>query len=68
MNSKIKDFRIDNDLTQEDIARILNCSLIAYSYYENGYREIPLELLNKLADYYNVSLDTLVGRKYPKKK
>ena len=64
MNSKIKDFRIDNDLTQEDIARILNCSLIAYSYYENGYREIPLELLIKLADYYNVSLDTLVGRKF----
>ena len=68
MNSKIKDFRIDNDLTQEDIARILNCSLIAYSYYENGYREIPLELLIKLADYYNVSLDTLVGRKFTKNK
>ena len=68
MNSKINDFRIDNDLTQEDIARILNCSLIAYSYYENGYREIPLELLIKLADYYNVSLDTLVGRKFTKNK
>lgn len=68
MNSKIKDFRIDNDLTQADIARILNCSLIAYSYYENGYREIPLELLIKLADCYNVSLDTLVGRKFTKNK
>ena len=68
MNSKINDFRIDNDLTQEDIARILNCSLIAYSYYENGYRKIPLELLIKLADYYNVSLDTLVGRKFTKNK
>ena len=68
MNSKIKDFRIDNDLTQEDIARILNCSQRAYSHYENGDREMPLELLIKLADYYNVSLDTLVGRKFPKNK
>lgn len=68
IKSKIKDFRIDNDLTQEDIARILNCSLIAYSHYENGEREMPLELLIKLADYYNVSLDTLVGRKFKKNK
>lgn len=59
---KIKDLRVDNDLTQAQIAEILMCDQSLYSKYERGEREIPLKLLVKLADFYNVSLDYLVGR------
>ena len=54
--------REDNDLTQQQIANILLCDQSLYSKYERGKREIPLHLLIKLADYYNTSLDYLVGR------
>lgn len=62
MKLKIKDLREDNDLSQKEIAKILNISQVAYSYYEIGKRNIPLDLLIKLADYYNVTLDYIVGR------
>lgn len=65
--NRIKNLRIDNDLTQQQIASVLNCSQRAYSHYESGEREIPLVTLIALADYYNVSLDYLVGRQFPKK-
>lgn len=64
---KIRALREDNDLTQEKISQILSCSQRAYSHYENGTRQIPIEALIKLADYYNVSLDYLVGRSKNKK-
>ena len=54
--------REDNDLTQQKIADVLLCDQSLYSKYERGEREIPLALLIKLADYYNTSLDYLVGR------
>ena len=54
--------REDKDLTQQQIANILLCDQSLYSKYERGEREIPLHLLIKLADYYNTSLDYLVGR------
>ncbi len=54
--------REDNDLTQQQIANILLCDQSLYSKYERGEREISLHLLIKLADYYNTSLDYLVGR------
>ena len=54
--------REDNDLTQKQIAEYLMCDQSLYSKYERGEREIPLNLIIKLADYYNVSLDYLVGR------
>ena len=63
MDLKLKELREDNDLTQKEIAKMLNISQRAYSHYEIGSREIPLELLIKLADYYNVSLDYIVNRK-----
>ena len=63
MKLRIKDLREDHDLSQKDIAKLLNISQVAYSYYEIGKRSIPLELLIKLADFYNVSLDYIVGRK-----
>lgn len=62
MELRIRDLREDNDLTQQHIAKILLCDQSLYSKYERGEREIPLSLLIKLADYYNTSLDYLVGR------
>ncbi|MCX4357642.1 MAG: helix-turn-helix transcriptional regulator [Oscillospiraceae bacterium] len=59
---KIKDLREDNDLTQAQIADILMCDQSLYSKYERGERDIPLRLLIILSEYYNVSLDYLVGR------
>ncbi len=62
MKLKIKDLREDNDLTQTQVAKILMCDQSLYSKYERGEREIPLRLLIDLSEYYNVSLDYLVGR------
>lgn len=73
MNTRIKNLREDNDFTQQQISNILNISQVAYSYYELGRRNIPLELLAVLADFYNTSIDYLVYRTdestpYPKPK
>lgn len=62
MRLRIRDMREDNDLTQKQIADYLLCDQSLYSKYERGEREIPLTLLIKLADYYKVNLDYLVGR------
>lgn len=62
METRIKSLREDNDLTQKQISKILNVSQVAYSYYELNKRSIPLELLCKLADFYNTSIDYLVYR------
>lgn len=59
---RIKDLREDNDLTQEVISKYLNISQRTYSYYETGGRDIPVEILVKLADYYNTTIDYLVNR------
>ena len=67
MITRIKDLREDNDLTQNDISKILNISQVAYSYYELGKRSIPIEILLKLADYYNTSVDYLIYRTDEKK-
>lgn len=61
---RLRDLREDRDLTQKEIADLLGCSQVAYSRYETDERHIPLEMLIILADYYDVSLDYLVGRKY----
>ena len=60
---RIRDLREDHDKTQKDIADLLNMQLTVYRRYETGEREIPLWAAIKLADYYKVSLDYLVGRK-----
>ena len=54
--------REDRDLTQEKIAEYLMCDQSLYSKYERGEREIPLHLIVKLADFYDVNIDYLVGR------
>ena len=58
---RIEDLRIDHDLTQQDIANILNCQREVYRRYEKGTRELPLSYAIILARYYDVSLDYLVG-------
>lgn len=70
MRLRIKELREDNDIPQKEIARLLNCSQVCYSRYEIGQREIPLKSLCILAEFYNTSLDFLVGltnnpEKYP---
>ncbi len=62
MKTRIKDLREDSDLTQKEISKLLNISQVAYSYYELDKREIPLNLLCKLADFYQTSVDYLLYR------
>ncbi len=59
---RIRDLREDHDLKQQTIADYLLCDQSLYSKYERGERPLPLELAIKLADYYHVTLDYLVGR------
>ena len=73
MKTRIKNLREDNDLTQKELSKFLNISQVAYSYYELDRRNIPLDILVQLADYYNTSVDYLLFRTdetepYPKKK
>lgn len=58
----IRNLREDNDKTQQEIADYLNIKQTTYSKYELGKINIPIEVFIKLADYYGVSLDYLVGR------
>lgn len=58
---RIRDLREDHDKTQRDVAKYLNMQLTVYQRYERGERELPLWAAIKLADYYRVSLDYLVG-------
>ena len=60
--SKIREIREDKDLSQSDIAKLLKTTQQQYSKYELGLRSIPLEKLDVLADYYDTSIDYLVGR------
>lgn len=69
---RLKDLREDADLTQSTLANYLHIKQNTYSQYENGQRQIPLDLLITLANYYGTSLDYIVGltdikSPYPKK-
>ena len=72
MQLRIRDLREDNDLKQKQIAAYLLCDQSLYSEYERGERPLPLDLACKLADFYGVSVDYLLGRTnekqpYPKR-
>ena len=73
MNLKrLKDLREDKDLYQKEIANILNTTQQVYSEYELGIRLMPIDKLDKLATFYQTSIDYIVGRTnekkpYPKK-
>ena len=62
MYRRIRDLREDKDLKQRQIADYLNCSQQVYSNYELGQRDIPTDVLIKLANFYNVSIDYLLGQ------
>ena len=62
MYERIRNLREDKDLRQEDLAKVLNCTQACYSHYESGKRDIPTDVLQKLADFYEVSIDYLLGR------
>ena len=61
-SKRIRDLREDSDKTQRQIAELLNMQLTVYQRYERGERELPLWAAIKLANYYKVTLDYLVGR------
>ena len=63
----IKNLREDVDQTQTQLANYLNVKQTTYSKYELGKINVPVEVLIKLADYYDVTLDYIVGRSKKKK-
>ncbi|MCI8291965.1 MAG: helix-turn-helix transcriptional regulator [Hespellia sp.] len=67
MFKNIRNLREDNDKTQNELAEYLNIKQTTYSKYELGKINIPIEMLMKLADFYDVSLDYLTGRDSKKK-
>ena len=73
MYPRIRELREDADLNQTELAKILGMSQTGYSKYETGENDIPVAILDKLANYYHTSIDYLVGRTdqktpYPPKK
>lgn len=63
----IRNLREDNDKIQNELAEYLNVKQTTYSKYELGKINVPVEVLIKLADFYDVSIDYLVGRSKDKK-
>ena len=68
----LRDLREDNDLTQTNIAKLLNIKQNTYSQYESGVRQIPIDTIVKLCKFYNTSVDYIIGltnekRPYPRK-
>lgn len=61
MYERIRNLREDKDLTQLQVAKILNMSQTGYSQYEIGKNDIPTRVLIKLALFYNVSIDYLLN-------
>ena len=73
MYQRIRDLREDRDLYQRDLAEYLQCTQVSYSHYELGKRDIPTDILIKLATYYDTSIDYLLGltdvkTAYPRKR
>lgn len=64
---RLKNLREDADLTQAQVGAHLHISQRSYAHFEAGTRGIPIEILVSLADFYQVSLDYLVGRSDEKK-
>ncbi len=70
---RLKEIRQDRDLQQIDIAKVLKTSQVQYSRYERGVRVMPVDKIAKLAKFYDVSIDYLLGltdirKPYPKSK
>lgn len=72
MYTRIRNLREDKDLTQKQVGELLNMSQTGYNQYEIGKNDIPTRVLIKLADFYNTSVDYILGltdelEPYPKK-
>lgn len=70
---RLRDIREDRDITQTQLAEILHIKQNTYSQYENGQRGLPVDVLVKLAEYFDTSTDYILGitdesRPYPKNK
>lgn len=59
--NKLKDLREDSDITQEKLSKYLDISQRAYSSYESGDRNVPIDIFVKPSKYYNTSIDYLTG-------
>ena len=59
---RIRELREDHDLTQRQIATILNITQPQYFRYEQGYRDVPTDILITLADLYKTSTDYILGQ------
>ena len=59
---RIRDLREDADLTQKQVGEAINVRQRTYAYYESGQRMVPPQVLCALADFYNVSVDYILGR------
>ncbi|BFH60315.1 helix-turn-helix domain-containing protein [Paenibacillus azoreducens] len=62
MYKRIRDLREDRDLTQQKLADHLNISQTTYSRYESGDLDVPSSVLIKLSEFYNVSIDYILGQ------
>ncbi len=62
MYKRIRDLREDKDLNQTVVAKMLDMSQTGYSKYETGENDIPTSVLIKLADFYDTSIDYLLGQ------
>lgn len=60
--ARIRNLREDKDLTQKQMGNILSCSQRVYSNYERGDVDVPTNILIKIADFHNVSVDYLLNR------
>lgn len=58
---RLKELREDRDIRQETLAEYLHIKQNTYSQYENNQRQLPIDVLVKLAEYYNVSTDYILG-------
>lgn len=62
ISNRLKELRQEKDLLQKDIANYLNISTSAYGFYEQGKRTPDAEIMKKLSEFFNVSLDYLLGK------
>lgn len=60
IKTRLKDLREDHDLLQKNLAEMLNIAQTTYSQYELSKREIPYEIIIKLASFYNTSVDYIL--------
>ena len=58
---RLRDLREDRDLLQRQVAERLRCAQRVYSNYERGERDIPTDILIRLSEFYDVSVDYLLG-------